>query len=170
MLPTITEETRMLHRIFPARIDNRYRGCNLALWLFVPITIMRITISVVHIFYADGGAQSISTIPLDTYPAGAAQNVIALFARMGLDQLFLCLLFVLVLIRYRAMIPLMYLVIVVQYIAEQGIVHIKPLSLAGTSAARAPALVLTVLSICGLVLSVLGKGYFAEQKLAGDRC
>lgn len=149
----------MLSRIFPERIDNHYRGHTLALWFFVPITFMKVAISLVHIFYADGGAQSISTIPLDTYTAGGAQNVIALFARVGLDQLLLGLLFVVVLLRYRAMIPLMYVLIIVHDIANAGIVYMKPLVLAGTSGARTPALVLTVLSFGGLILSLWGKGY-----------
>ena len=149
----------MLNRIFPKRIDNQYRGHKLAIWFFVPISFMKVAISLVHIFFADGGAQSISTIPLDTYPAGAAQNVIALFSRMGLDQLLLGLLFVVVLIRYRAMIPLMYVLIFVGYIAEKGIVYMKPLSTTGTFGASTPALVLTILSIGGLVLSLWGEGY-----------
>ena len=149
----------MLNRIFPERIDNHYRGHKLALWFFVPITFMKVAISLLHIFNADGGAQSISTIPLDTYTAGGAQNVIALFSRMGLDQLLLGLLFVVVLFRYRAMIPLMYVLIVVHYIALEGIVYMKPLVLAGTSGASTPALILTVLSISGLILSLWGKGY-----------
>jgi len=155
----------MLSRIFPERIDNHYRGHKLALWVFVPTAFMKIAISLFHIFYTDGGAQSISTIPLDTYTAGAAQNVVALFSRMGLDQLLLGLLFVLVLFRYRAMIRLMYVLIVVHYIAQEGIVHMQPPALAGTSGASTPALVLTVLSISGLVLSLLGKGYLLRQKL-----
>lgn len=154
----------MLSRIFPERIDNHFRGYKLALWIFVPIALMKIATSLVHIFYADGGAQSISTMPLDTYAPGAAQNVIAIFARMGLDQLALGLLFVVVLFRYRAMIPLMYVLIVVHYLAQQGIAYTKPLALAGTSGASTPALVLAVLSIIGLVLSVLGKGYMPGGK------
>ena len=152
----------MLNRIFPERIDNHYRGHKLALWFFVPITFMKVAISLVHIFYEDGGAQSISTIPLDTYTSGAAENVIAIFSRMGLDQLLLGLLFVVVLFRYRAMIPLMYVLIMVGYIAGEGIVYMKPLVLAGTSGASTPALVLTVLSISGLVLSLRGKGYLPK--------
>lgn len=154
----------MLNRIFPERIDNHYRGHKLALWFFVPITFMKVAISLVHIFYEDGGAQSISTIPLDTYTSGAAENVIAIFSRMGLDQLLLGLLFVVVLFRYRAMIPLMYVLIIVGYIAREGIVYMKPLVLAGTSGASTPALVLTVLSISGLVLSLRGKGYLPKQE------
>ena len=85
----------MLNRISPERLDDHYRGYKLALWLFVSITFMKIAISLVHI------AQSVVTIPLGTYGVGAAQNVVALFARMGLDQLFLGFLFGLVLLSGR---------------------------------------------------------------------
>lgn len=65
---------RVLLRIFPKCIDNRYRGHKLALWLFVPITLQKLAVSLTHLFTADGGAQSITTMPLDTYPPSAAQN------------------------------------------------------------------------------------------------
>jgi hypothetical protein len=149
----------MLSRIFPECIDNRYRGLTVALWLLLPIALMKVGISLTHIFGADGGAQSVATIPLDTYPAGAAQNVIALLARLGLEQFLLGALVVVVLLRYRAMIPLLYLLIVVHDIAYAGIARMKPLALAGTSGARTPALVLTVLSVSGLILSLWGKDY-----------
>lgn len=152
-------ETNVLNRLFPQRIDNDYRGYKMGLWLFVPITCMRLGISLLHIFSVDGGAQSISTMPLDTYPPGAAQNVIALFARMGVDQLALSLVFGLALIRYRAMIPLMYALMVLHEIALRGVVAMKPLALAGTSGARTPGLVLAALTTAGLALSLLGKGY-----------
>jgi len=154
----------MLKRIFPERLDNHYRGYKLALWFFVPITFMKVAISLVHIFYADGGAQSISTIPLDTYTSGGAQNVIAIFSRMGLDQLLLGLVFIVVLFRYRAMVPLMYVLIIVGYIGHEWIAYMKPLVTTGTSGANFPHLVLTVLSISGLVLSLLGKGYLPRQE------
>lgn len=86
----------MINRILSARIDNRYRGHPLALWFFVPIAFMKVAVSLVHLFMADGGAQSISTMPLDTYSPSAAQNVVGLFARMGLEQLVLGTLFVIV--------------------------------------------------------------------------
>ncbi len=158
----------MLNRIFPQTVGNQLRGYSIALWLFIPITLMRVAISLVHIFRSDGGAQSISTIPLDSYPPGAAQNVIGLFARMGLDQLMFGLLCVVVLLRYRALIPLIYAMIVLQYVAERGIATLKPLSLAGTSGASAPALVLLLLSIAGLALSLLGKGYGVAPRAASS--
>ena len=149
----------MLNRIFPERIDNNYRGYKAAIWLFIPIVLMEVALSLAHMFAADGGAQSVSTIPLDTYSASAAQNIIAIMARLGLEQLLPALIFVVVLIRYRSMIPLMYLLIVLQYIALEGIMYMKPLALAETSGASTPALVFTVLSLIGLVLSLSGSGY-----------
>ena len=62
----------MLNRIFPKGIDNHHRGHKLALWFFVPITFMKVAISLVHIFYADGGAQSICTVP--TTPIALARH------------------------------------------------------------------------------------------------
>jgi hypothetical protein len=149
----------MLGRIFPAVIDNRFRGHALALWLFVPLTFMKVALGLAHIFRADGGAQSVSTMPLDTYPAGAAQNIVALMARMGLEQLLLGLVFAVVLVRYRALIPLMYAVAVLHYLGQAGVKAMKPLALAGISGASTVHLVIAVVSLAGLVLSLSGRGY-----------
>ena len=148
-----------LSRILPVRIDNRYCGHVLALWLFVPVTLQRVALGLTHLLKADGGAQSISTIPLDTYPPAAAQNVVGLFARLGLEQLLFGSLCLLVLLRYRALIPLMYLLIVAHYLASRVVGQIKPLVLAGTSGARTPALVIAILCALGLALSLSGRGY-----------
>jgi cytochrome c-type biogenesis protein CcmH/NrfF len=40
----------MLTRIFPERIDNHYREYKAALWIFVPITLIKIGVSLIHIF------------------------------------------------------------------------------------------------------------------------
>lgn len=152
----------MLNRILPARIDNRYRGHPIGLWLFVPIALIKLSQSFTHLLKHDGGAQSISTIPLDTYPAGAAQNVIGLFARLGLEQLLLASIFLLVLIRYRALIPLMYFLIVAHFIGGKIVAQFKPLALAGTSGVSTPFLVIAIMSVVGLIVSLIGRGYGDE--------
>ncbi|MFC5571007.1 hypothetical protein ACFPN1_13150 [Lysobacter yangpyeongensis] len=149
----------MLSRIFPGRVDNRFRGRTLALWLFVPLALLKLALGLVHILRADGGAQSVSTIPLDTYPAGASQNVIALMARMGAEQVLLGLLFLVVLLRYRALVPLMFLLAVAHYALSQVVATMKPLALAGVSGAATMHMVIGVVSIAGLLLSLSGRGY-----------
>jgi hypothetical protein len=149
----------VLNRILPARIDNRYRGHPVGLWLFVPIALIKLSQSLTHLLKHDGGAQSISTIPLDTYPTSAAQNIIGVFARMGLEQLLLASIFLLVLLRYRALIPLMYLLIVAHYVGGKIVAQLKPLALAGTSGVSTPFLIVAIISVVGLVLSLIGRGY-----------
>jgi hypothetical protein len=144
----------MLNRLLPDPYDARYRGHKAAVWIFVPIVFMKLALGLVHIFSADGGAQSVSTIPLDTYPAGAAQNVVAMFARLGLEQLFVGAVLLLVLVRHRALLPLMYALLVMYELARRGIAAMKPLAVAGPSGAATPALVIAVLSATGLVLSL----------------
>ena len=153
----------MLARIFPAVIDNRFRGPAAALWLFVPLALMKLTLGVAHIARADGGAQSVSTMPLDSYPAGAAQNIIGLMARMGLEQSLLGVIFFVVLLRYRALVPLMYLVAVLHFLGSKAIGEWKPLALAGASGAATMHLIVGAVSLVGLVLSLMGRGYRRES-------
>jgi len=121
-----------VNRIFPKQIDNHYRGHKFALWLFYPITFMNVAIALVGIFASDGGAQSADGIPLDTFGAGGAQAVVPVVAHLGLAKLLLGLLFVLALFRYRSMIPLMYVLIVVDYLGHKGILLLKPNVSVGT--------------------------------------
>jgi len=147
----------MLDRILP-------RGHRLALWLFYPITLMTVGRSLVHIFRSDGGAQSIATIPLDSFVSGGADTVISVFALWGLSQLLIGLLFVLVLIRYRAMLPLMYVLILAEYLGRIGIGLTKPIVTVGTPPGGPGGLVLIVLAMLGLILSLRGEADLAQQE------
>jgi hypothetical protein len=149
----------MLNRIFPEQIDNRYRGHKLALWLFYPLTFMNVTIALVAIFARDGGAQSADRIPLDAFVSGGAAAVIGVLAFLGLAKLLLGSLYVLASFRYRAMIPLMYLLIVVDQLGHKGIGLMKPIVRTGTPTGVFVNLVILAVSIVGLVLSLQGKDY-----------
>lgn len=116
----------MLNRLLPDRID-RYDGHPLAVWLFVPITVVTIGRSLVHVFKADGGAQSIATIPLDAMTSGGAEAVVTLFALWGLSQLLIGLFYFVVLLRYRGLIPLMALAMLVEYLGRMLIGMAKPI-------------------------------------------
>lgn len=76
--------THVLSRLFPVQFDNTYRGNRIALWVFYPLTAITLWRSQHHMLAPDGGAQSIATIPLDSYSEGAAATIIAIFAQWGL--------------------------------------------------------------------------------------
>ena len=63
----------------------------------------------------DSGAMSFATIPLDTYPPGAANTIIAYQAHVGIDQLLLCFVYLLILFRYRCLLPLGYLLMSLEF-------------------------------------------------------
>lgn len=106
----------MLNRLLPTTVNNDYRGHALAKWVLIPLTLITLGRSLVHMFAADGGAQSIASITLDSFTPGGANTVISLFALWGLSQLIIGFLYALVLWRYQSLIPLMYLLFSFEYL------------------------------------------------------
>jgi len=152
----------MPSRLLPERPD-RYEGHPIVLWLFIPITLVTIGRSLVHVFKHDGGAQSIATIPLDAMTQGGAAAVITVFALWGLSQLLIGVFYLIVLVRYRGLIPLMLLGILVEYAGRYLIGELKPLATAETP----PGVVGNyVMMAAGLVL--LGLSLRRTQAIGDD--
>lgn len=145
----------LLKRLFPAPADNVFRGQKIALYVFIPITLMLIFRSNMHLLAPDGGAQSIATIPLDQYSDGAAANIIAIFSQWGLSQLLLTGLFVLTLLRYRSLIPLFYLIFSLEMIGRMTVGHFKPVETVSTAPGAASNLPLLAIAIIMLVFSLI---------------
>lgn len=123
----------MLSRIFPKQFDNAYRGHWLALWLFVPVMLVRAIEGVNSIVITRQVATGADAIPLASYDPPAAAAVIALFALLGLYGLLLPLLGVVALIRYRTMIPLLYLLLLLLYAGSRVILTLDPIARAGSA-------------------------------------
>lgn len=104
-----------MNPVLPRTLDNSFRGPAGVVACFAIITAMTIVRSLIHILVGDGGAQSIASIPLDTYAAPAAATVVFMFAVWGLLQLLLGLVYLVVLVRYRGLIPLMLLLVAAEY-------------------------------------------------------
>ncbi len=150
----------MLNRIFPKQIDNTYRGHRLAIWLFALVVVMELSMGTNSIVNTRMVAMSADGIPIDQYGAGGADAVIALFAIAGLFRVLLALQGVLVLIRYRAMIPLMYLVLLILHLGSKTLLLVHPVAKSGVATAQlgsAFVLALLAMLLVGFVLSILNK-------------
>jgi hypothetical protein len=102
----------------------------IAFWL-TALYLVAITVrSCIHLFSADGGAQSIATI--DTDVAGG-DNIIAVFGQWGATQLLLALLLWVLLLRYRGLLPLVILILLVEPLLRALSGHLKPLEAMGTA-------------------------------------
>jgi hypothetical protein len=144
----------MLNQIFPHQFDNNYRGHKLALWLFALLVLMKLGMSLSAIFDGYNMARSADGIPIDTFTSGGAAAVVSITALLGLSHFLLASLGVLALIRYRAMIPLMYVLLLVEYFAKKWILLVHPIVRTGTSPSTYVNLVLIALLIVGLALSL----------------
>jgi hypothetical protein len=144
----------MLNQIFPHQFDNNYRGHKIALWLFALLVLMKLGMSLSAIFDGYNMARSADGIPIDTFTSGGAEAVVSITALLGLSHFLLVSLGVLALIRYRAMIPLMYVLLLVEYFAKKWILLVHPIVRTGTSPSTYVNLVLIALLIVGLALSL----------------
>ena len=113
----------MLSRIFPKEIDNNYRGYQLAIWLLVLFLLVRTFASVTQIglnplWSTSEVLQSVEGVPLNTFNSKAAKAAIVLFGWWGATNLMLNVLGFIAVVRYRAMIPLVYLLIVGSHIGQ----------------------------------------------------
>src|SRR5438105_1179417 len=111
----------MLGRVFPTQFDNTYRGHWLAIWILVPVVLLELVISVNSIILTRMVAMGADGIPLDRFSAEAATTVISLIVLLGFSRLLLALLGVMALIRYRAMIPFIYLLLLVLQLGSKAL-------------------------------------------------
>lgn len=144
--------------IFPKVIDNHYQGAKLSQYLFYCLTAVTLWRSQHHLLAADGGAQSIATIPLDAFSSEAASTIIGVFALWGLSQLLIAFLYLLVSIRYRSLIPLMYIIMIAEYAGRLAIGMYKPVVTAGDAPGALINLPMVLVCIFALLGSIYRRG------------
>jgi hypothetical protein len=163
----------MLSRIFPTQVDNNYRGNRLAIWFLVPIILLRGLIGFNSIFFARSVATSADGVPLDSFTPAAAGTVLALFALLGLFSLLLALLGLVVLVRYRAMIPFLYLFLflLIQEVGNKAVLLAYPVTRSASSGAPAGSIVvfaILAMTLIGFVLSLTSSRNFLGVKSTGQ--
>jgi hypothetical protein len=150
----------ILSRIFPKAFDNNYRGSRIALWLFMPVLLVRMLIGFNSFFFARSVAMTADGIPLDSYSPAAAATVISLFAHLGYFNLLVVGVGLVALIGYRAMIPFMYLMLLVLQLGGRATALLYPIAESGVSTANTGAEVvlgLLALNVVGLLLTFIDR-------------
>lgn len=146
----------MLSRLFPRDLTNAYEGSWVALWLFVPVlivkTLMGANFSGFNPFVDVAEIlRTVDGVPLDTFSSDAAQSVLASAAAWGVALFTLCLWAWIVVIRYRAGLSLAILMLVVEQIGRTGAGSIR--SLAAFADGAAPTLGAMInLTMSGLLI------------------
>ena len=141
----------ILETLFPARADNNLRGSKWPLYLFILVAAIGLVRSCIHIFSPDGGAGSIAGMDM---AITGANEVIFAFALWGSAQLIYALLQWIVILRYRSLVPLMWLVQFLETLGRMLVGHLKPVTFAHTPPGAYQNYIYLVLSAAMLSLSL----------------
>ena len=117
----------MLEKVFPNAADFTYRGSRIALWLLGLVLFLKLAIALGSIFNGHYAATVADGIPIDSYTPQGAQAFLSLFASLGLSQFMLGALGVVLLLKYRALVPLFLLLLLAEYVARKGIAAYIPI-------------------------------------------
>jgi hypothetical protein len=145
---------RELSSLLPKSLNNDYHGHIIAKVGFLFITIVTLIRSLIHIFAMDGGAQSIATIPLDNYSIEASATIIMMFALWGISQLLMGIVYGVVYVRYKSLIPFMYLTLIIEYALRIMVGMMKPIITVGTAPGSISNYIMVPMCLVLLYLSI----------------
>lgn len=143
--------SKVLEKILPEQIKNEFPGHKFSAYAFLIITIITVARSLAHMFLPDGGAESIATIDLSV---GGADIIVSIFAQWGLSQLLMAGFYLVVYFRYKNLIPLMYIIIIAEYVGRIGMGLLKPLETMGTAPGGIGSLLVIPLAIILFIFSI----------------
>ena len=151
----------ILETLFPARIDNTIRGWRLPLYVFALYAIVSTVRSCIHLLSPDGGAGTIAGMDLSV---AGADGIIFAFALWGSSQLLFAIIQLLVVLRYRSLVPFMYLMLILEVFLRELVGHMKPVTFAHTPPGAIGNQI--ILPLAALMLGLaLWSGYRQTEKV-----
>ncbi len=145
----------MWNKLLPKTVDNKYKGSIAGLIILCFYTLKSFFAGSVHMFSPDGGAQSIASITLDQFTKGGADSVITIFAMWGMEQFVIGVISLIIILKYKKLIPFMASVYVLEYVGR----FLTPLFTPGVATLHTPPgpaadAVLVPLTIVMLILTL----------------
>jgi hypothetical protein len=144
----------MFESLLPRSADNRYVGRQPALWIFGLLTLMKLVIGINSITNGWSVLTNADGIPLASYPAGAAQTIVSVWALLGLARIVLCVIYLVVLVRYRSLVPFFYILFLLQNFAGDLVLRYLPLARVGAPPASLINNLFLALTLLGLLLAL----------------
>ena len=138
--------------LLPERADNRLRGSQIPLYFLMLVAAIGVVRSLIHIFSPDGGAGSIAGMDLS---GSGANEVIFAFALWGGAQLIYALLQWVVILRYRALVPLMWLVQILETLSRMLPGLLKPVVFSHTPPGAYQNYIYLALGVLMLAIALL---------------
>lgn len=121
----------LTEKLFPRQANNDYQGSIIAQYGFYVLIAIYTFRSFMHFLAEDGGINSIASIIIFPFAEGAADpnNVIYLFASLwGSAQIIALFIFYICMWRYRNLLPLLWLIVVIEVPMRMAAGTMHPLS------------------------------------------
>ncbi len=151
---------KMLAKILPEQINSEFSGHNIAMYAFIAIAIVTIAGSLAHNFLPDGGSGSIATIDLSVE---GVETIVGIFAQWGLSQLLMGVFHAIVYFRYKSLIPLIYIIIIVEYLWRILMGLAKPIETIGTAPGVIGNLIVIPLAVIFFILAIMNPNNGGNQ-------
>ena len=120
----------LINTLFPKEANNGYQGSKLALYFLVFFVALMTSRSIIHLMLPDGGINLIGNFMVFKHQDNLDPNLVLYgFAHAwGLSQLIFCIVNITVLIRWRNLIPSMYLLWITEWLVRTLIGIFNPLT------------------------------------------
>jgi hypothetical protein len=151
----------LFETLLPAKADNTIRGMKLPFYVFTLIAIISTVRSFIHLFAPDGGTGSIAGMDLSVT---GASGIIFAFALWGSAQLIYALIQLVVVFRYRSLVPFMYVLLILETLLRELVGHMKPVTFAHTPPGAIQNYIYLPLAVLMLVLSLWSSMKSTEDK------
>lgn len=142
---------RIINAIFPKQADNTYRGNKIAAYVLLAIALIGLGRSCIHLLAPDGGAGSIAGMDLSVAGAG---GIIFAFSLWGSAQLLTAFVQLVVFLRYKTLIPFMYVLLIFETLLRMLVGHLKPVIFSHTPPGEIANFIILPVAIIMLILSI----------------
>jgi hypothetical protein len=142
---------KIFETLLPAKIDNVIRGTKIPFYIFALYAIVSMVRSCIHLLSPDGGAGTIAGMDLSV---AGANGIIFAFALWGSSQLLFAIIQLLVVTRYRSLVPFMWLMLALEVLLRELVGKMKPVTFAHTPPGAIGNQLILPLAALMVVLSV----------------
>ena len=101
--------------LLPSPADNIYRGSRIAFWFFIAFVCLMTWRSVIHMFFEEYGMHDIANFIALSGDQDPMPLIYMFFSLWGLAQLIFCGICWVVILRYKSLIPLMFIFWLVEW-------------------------------------------------------
>ena len=144
---------KIFETLLPSSVDNTIRGTRIPFYIFALYAIVSAVRSCIHLLSPDGGAGTIAGMDLSV---AGADGIVFAFALWGSSQLLFAIIQLLVVFRYKSLVPFMYLMLILEVLLRELVGKMKPVIFAHTPPGAIGNQIILPLAVLMLMLSLWG--------------